>query len=167
MCSVGTLASGASAKITIVVKANAAGTIVNTAVVVGDEPEAGTANNAASATYIATNPFKLPVAKIKLPAIACYGVNASPHSLTVGRHTRLSIVVRTNGPSGKPAQNVKVTISGAGIQIVTAGSNRLGVIRVTITPKKPGIVLIKPAAKRGCGNQRIGAVGAFTPPVTG
>jgi hypothetical protein len=38
---------------------------------------------------------------------------------------------------------------------------------MVLHPKKPGIVLVKPAAYKGCVNPRIGVVGAFTPPVTG
>ena len=53
------------------------------------------------------------------------------------------------------------------ISKVTGATNRLGIARVLVTPSKPGIVLIKPTAKKGCTSQRIGAVGAFTPPVTG
>ena len=91
----------------------------------------------------------------------------TPKSLSVGHGSKLSLLVRANGRNGKPAAGVRVSIKGAGISKVTGATNRLGIARTLVTPSKPGIVLIKPTAKKGCTSQRIGAVGAFTPPVTG
>ena len=42
-----------------------------------------------------------------------------------------------------------------------------GKVTVSLSPKKPGIVLVKPASYKGCTNPRIGVIAAFTPPVTG
>jgi uncharacterized repeat protein (TIGR01451 family) len=159
-CTIGTLAPGASATITLVIKNTSSGGITNTATVVGDQPEANTANNTASATYKAAGPFRP-------PAPSCYSVTVTPKSLSVGHHSKLSLVVRANGRNGKPAKGVKVSIKGAGIAVITGATNKSGLVRTLVTPSKPGIVLIKPTAKKGCTNQRIGAVGAFTPPVTG
>ena len=46
-------------------------------------------------------------------------------------------------------------------------TDKSGHVTINLHPKKPGIVLVKPASYKGCANPRIGVIGAFTPPVTG
>jgi uncharacterized repeat protein (TIGR01451 family) len=60
-CSIGTLANGASAVITITVLPNAAGQVTNTATVTGSEPEPDASNNTATLITVIDNPPPSPV----------------------------------------------------------------------------------------------------------
>jgi hypothetical protein len=60
-----------------------------------------------------------------------------------------------------------VRIHGATLEIVTAPSNGKGLVTRSVRPMKPGIVVFRPVAKKGCRVTRIGVIGVFTPPVTG
>jgi uncharacterized repeat protein (TIGR01451 family) len=157
-CQLGTLAKGASATITILVKPRATGLVTNTATTVGTEAESNTANNTATTTTLVTAPFKPPVVN------ACYAVAVSPHSLTAGKKSMLVLRVKTNG---KPAKGARVLVTGPGIHKTSGPTNGQGVTRMTVKPAKPGILRFQPVAHKGCSAPRIGVIGAFTPPVTG
>jgi uncharacterized repeat protein (TIGR01451 family) len=157
-CRLGTLASGASATITILVKPRATGVVSNTATTVGSESESNTANNTATATTLVTAPFKPPVVN------ACYAVAVSPHQLTAGKRSTLVLRVRTGG---KAARGARVLVTGPGISKVSRPTNSRGVVRMSVRPAKPGILRFQPLAHKGCTAPRIGVIGAFTPPVTG
>jgi uncharacterized repeat protein (TIGR01451 family) len=64
-CSLGTLASGASATISIVARATQAGTLVNRASVTANEPETNLTNNTAQASVTAHGPFTPPKSGVK------------------------------------------------------------------------------------------------------
>jgi len=40
-------------------------------------------------------------------------------------------------------------------------------VKVTVTPKRAGILSFTPVSSKGCANPRLGVTGVFTPPVTG
>jgi uncharacterized repeat protein (TIGR01451 family) len=157
-CRIGTLNRGASATITILVKTAQTGVVTNTATTVGTEAEKNTANNTATTTTLVKGPFRPPV------ATGCYAVAVTPHLLTAGKRSTLVLSVRT---LGKPAKNIRVRVTGPGIKKTSGGTNAQGIVRISLKPPKPGIISFQPVAHRGCAAPRIGAVGAFTPPLTG
>jgi hypothetical protein len=95
---------------------------------------------------------------------ACYAVVVAPKSLTVGSNGKLQLRVTAKN---KAISGVKVRVTGPGILMLSARTNSAGRVTVQLHPKKPGIVLVKPASYKGCTNPRVGVIGAFTPPVTG
>jgi hypothetical protein len=97
-------------------------------------------------------------------ATGCYAVAVTPHLLTAGKRSTLVLSVRT---LGKPAKNIRVRVTGPGIKKTSGGTNAQGIVRISLKPPKPGIISFQPVAHRGCAAPRIGAVGAFTPPLTG
>ncbi|HWD62088.1 MAG TPA: hypothetical protein VG369_06290, partial [Humibacter sp.] len=163
-CQLGALASGASVTITLVTTATTAGTDTNTATVVGNESESNTANNTASALVAVNTPpgvFKPP--KVK-PRVYCAALMVSPKSLFTGRHALLTMKVTKHA---KAVAGIKVRITGAGLLIVTHATNKKGVVKRGVFPKKAGIVTFGPVAQKSCRSARIGVIGVFTPPVTG
>jgi uncharacterized repeat protein (TIGR01451 family) len=183
-CTIGTMNNQQVVTITIVTTATTAGTITNTATVVGDLPETNTANNTSSATITVTSPppppapkppapkpapkpvFKPPVVKPKPKPVPppCYAVVVAPKSLTVGKNGKLNLVVTAKN---KPIVGTKVEVKGPGILVLSNRTDRHGHVTLILHPTKPGIVLVKPASYKGCTNPRIGVIAAFTPPVTG
>ncbi len=163
-CQLGTIADGGSVTITVVTTATTAGTDTNTATVVANEQESNTANNTASASVVINNPpgvFKPP----KPPAPAyCAALMVSPKSLFAGRHAVLTMRVFKHA---KAVAGIKVRINGAGLLIVTHATNKKGVVKRGVLPKKAGIVTFRPVAQKSCRSTRIGVIGVFTPPVTG
>jgi uncharacterized repeat protein (TIGR01451 family) len=159
-CTIGTLAPGASATITVVGKAKAVGVAVNTAVTVSNDPESNTADNSATAVVKITAVAKKK--QVFLPP-TCYSATVTPHQLTVGKRT--TIVVRLG--AGKAAvRGVKVLVRGPGI-LKSGVTDAHGVARITVTPKRSGILRVTVPSHRTCTRPQIGVVGIFTPPVTG
>ena len=166
------MTNGQTATITIAGTARTAGTITNTATVVGNLAETNLANNTSSVTISVTAPtpvkpkpkpiFKPPVVKPTPPP--CYAVVVAPKSLSVGKNGLLKLRVTAKN---KPIVGTKVLITGPGILTLTGRTNAAGEVQITLHPKKAGIVLVKPASYKGCTAPRIGVVAAFTPPVTG
>ena len=156
-CQIGSMANGATVKVTIVTASTATGQIVNTATVVGNEPETNTANNTATAQAQVKGAF-VP------PAPVCTAVGVAPKQLLVGHRNTLRIKVTQKG---KGVEGIRVRIHGATLGIVTAPSNRKGLVTRSVMPMKPGIVVFRPVVKKGCRVTRIGVIGVFTPPVTG
>src|SRR3954470_1413767 len=161
-CQLGTIASGASVTVTVVVKSTATGLVRNTATTVGQEAETNTANNTASTTTLVKGPFKPPVVKPK--PTGCYAVAISPHALSAGRRMTLTLSVHM---LGKPAKGARVRVTGAGVSKVSGPTNAKGIVKMSVKPAKPGILRFQPVAHKGCELPRIGVVGSFTPPVTG
>jgi uncharacterized repeat protein (TIGR01451 family) len=160
-CNLGTVAKGQTVTITLVVTANQAGVLTNTVTVVGKEPESNPANNRDTEQTRVVAPV-VPRAPRKLKLV-CDSFTATPKSLTVGKKS--TIVVRVTA-GGKPAKGRKVVVKGAGIS-KSARTNSKGIARIVVKPRKAGIVTITVPQKLVCGAKRIGAVGAFQPPVTG
>jgi uncharacterized repeat protein (TIGR01451 family) len=158
-CQLGSMAVGTSVTITLVTNPVTTGTLTNTTTVVGNEQETNTANNTATASVV-VNPgvFKPPVVHY------CTALAVSPKQLFVGRHAILTMRVSQHG---KAQAGVRIRIAGSTLSIVTQPSNRQGIVKRAVLPKKAGIVTFKPLAQKGCSNPRIGVIGVFTPPVTG
>jgi uncharacterized repeat protein (TIGR01451 family) len=174
-CSIGTMTNGQKVTITIVVNTTSTGTIVNTATVIGALPETTLTNNTSGTTIDVTEPpvkpapkpvFKPPVVKPAPKPVPppCYAVVVAPKSLTVGKPGTLQLRVTAKN---KAVAGVKIEIKGAGILALSNRTDSAGRVTISLHPKKPGIVLVKPASYKGCANPRIGVIGAFTPPVTG
>jgi hypothetical protein len=68
---------------------------------------------------------------------------------------------------GKAIAGVRVRIKGASLLVVTKPSNKQGLVRQVVHPKKAGIVTFAPVAQQKCRAVRVGVIGVFTPPVTG
>jgi uncharacterized repeat protein (TIGR01451 family) len=154
-CQLGTVAYQEVVVITLVVRPNVAGTISNTAVVVGREAEHNPADNTATEPTVVQGPFT--------PPSVCFGLTVAPRSLTVGHRTIVRVVVRE---AGKPVANVQVVITGRGVT-KRAVTNARGVARFVIRAGNPGILQIRVPTHKTCSRQRIGVLGVFTPPVTG
>ena len=137
------------------VRPNVAGTITNTAVVAGREPEQNPADNTATEPTLVQGAFT--------PPSVCYSLRVTPRSLTVGRHSVVRVTVRE---AGKPVAGVQVVVSGKGVT-KRALTNRNGLATIAFTPARPGILQIRVPTHATCSRQRIGVVGVFTPPVTG
>ncbi len=154
-CQIGTVAYNEVVVITIVVRPNVVGTITNTAVVAGREPEHNPADNMATEPTLVQGAF--------VPPSVCYGLTATPRSLMVGHRTIVRVTVRE---AGKPVAGVQVVISGRGMT-KRARTSKVGVARFVITAGRPGILQIRVPTHATCNRQRIGVLGVFTPPVTG
>jgi uncharacterized repeat protein (TIGR01451 family) len=91
-CTLGAVAQGANATVTIMVRPNVAGTISNTVNVTGAETDTNPANNSASASTTITPAADLVVSK-----------TGTPNPVTAGQNLTYTIAVTNNGPS--PAAN--------------------------------------------------------------
>jgi hypothetical protein len=156
-CNIGTMAAGASVTITVVVTPTATGTILNTVVVVGQQPESNTANNRAEAPTL--------VVGVVTPPTVCSSLSITPRQLQVGK--RSIVVARVRGSDGKPMARARVRLSAPGIA-VTKRTNGQGIARFTVKPRKSGIlrVTVLGSTTSRC-SARSGIVGVFQPPVTG
>ena len=159
-CNLGSLAKGASVAITIVPTASTKGSISNTATVVGNEAETNTANNTATASVVVQGAFTP-----KPPVRYCTAVSVAPkRTIFVGRKTMLTLKVTQNG---KAVSGIRIRIKGPSLSLTTGRSNAKGLVKVTVTPKRAGILSFTPVSSKGCANPRLGVTGVFTPPVTG
>src|SRR5262249_21910986 len=122
-CTVGNLANGANATITIVVTApNNAATITNTATVAGQPTDPNTANNTASATTTVNGSADLSITK------------TVPAAVTTGQQVTYTLSVHNGGPSD--ATGVAVTDAlPAGVGFVSASTgctNASGTVTCTV-----------------------------------
>lgn len=154
-CNIGAVAFNELVSIMIVVRPTNPGTITNTAVVTGSEHEHDPSDNTATATTLVQGAF--------VPPSVCYALTVTPRTLTVGRRTIVSVLVRE---AGKPVKGVRVVITGRGLT-KRANTNANGRARFVIIGRSPGILQIRVPSHATCRTQRIGVLGVFTPPVTG
>ena len=157
-CSLGEVLSGGRATITIVVRPTEAGALLNVATVVGDQSEANTANNRATAPTLVRGPIAPPVA-------SCPTMIVQPRSLSVGQRglVRVLVVEKNRGVSG-----VRILVKGPGLN-KAAFTNSSGRVAISVRPPRTGIVEIRMTNQPSrCSTRRIGVVGVFLPPpVTG
>jgi uncharacterized repeat protein (TIGR01451 family) len=157
-CRLGSMAPGESVTITVRLRTTVVGTVRNTSVVVNDIPETDTANNTSSVTTLVRAPLLPPV------VVPCGSVRVRPISLNVGKPTTVVAVVKDR--RGRPMRGTRVTVRGAGIN-VSGRTNRFGIYRRVVRASRPGIVVISVRSQSVRCLDRVGAVGAFQPPVTG
>jgi uncharacterized repeat protein (TIGR01451 family) len=157
-CSLGSIASGGRAIVTIVVRPSEPGALINTATVVGDEAESNTANNRASAPTLVRGPFRPPVA-------TCPTLTVQQRSLSVGQRSVVRVLVTDKG-RGVPGVRIRITGPGLWKAATTDGRGR---VSITVRPPRAGIAEIKMMNQPNrCSTRRIGVVGVFQPPsVTG
>ena len=106
----GSLADGASATTTVIVSVNSntTGSITNTAVVRGNQPDPNLANNTSTVTTPVTSEADLAIVK-----------SATPSPVDVGKQLTYTLTTTNNGPSG--ATGVTVTdVLPAGVSYVSA-----------------------------------------------
>lgn len=109
--------------------------------------------------------FKPPAVKVKAqPLPPCYTIAVGRTNLTAGKPG--AVALRVTG-HGKPIPGVRLSAKGAGIQILSGRTSTSGQVRLSVHPRKPGILSFRAAAHKSCNSARVGVVGAFTPPVTG
>jgi uncharacterized repeat protein (TIGR01451 family) len=154
-CNLGTVPTGSTVTITLVVRPTVTGLITNTATVVGKEPESNTANNQATATTRVPAPVRRATKVIR-----CDRFTVASGTLRVGK--RAAVVVRVTS-AGKPAKGRKVVVRGAGI-VKTGRTNARGVARIVVTARRPGIVRVTVQQKLTCGAKQIAVLGAIKHP---
>jgi len=76
------------------------------------------------------------------------------------------VVTVTVRNRGRLVRNARVLIAGAGIN-ASGRSAANGKAKITVTPKRLGIVRLRVAGQTSCAAKRVGVVGSFRPPVTG
>ena len=154
-CNLGTVPTGSTVTITLVVRPTVTGLITNTATVVGKEPESNTANNQATATTRVPAPVRRAT-----KVLVCDRFSVSPGTLRVGK--RATIVARVTS-AGKPVKGRKVVVRGAGI-VKTVRTNGRGVARIVVTARRPGIVRVTVPQKLRCGGKQLAVLGAIKRP---
>jgi uncharacterized repeat protein (TIGR01451 family) len=154
-CNLGTVPTGSTVTITLVVRPTVTGLITNTATVIGKEPESNTANNQATATTRVPAPVRR-VTKV----LRCDRFTVAPGILRVGK--RATVVVRVTS-AGKPAKGRKVVVRGAGI-VKTGRTNARGVARIVVTAQRPGIVRVTVPQELTCGGKQLAVLGAVKRP---
>jgi uncharacterized repeat protein (TIGR01451 family) len=111
-CSLGTIASGGSATVALVLNANTIGTITSNATV-GDASasDPNTANNNSSA-----NITVLPASDLGVT------VSDSPDPVIGGSNVTYTITTTNNGPDTSPGSTVNLTLNGGGTIVSTTGA---------------------------------------------
>jgi uncharacterized repeat protein (TIGR01451 family) len=157
-CSLGEILSGGRATITVIVRPTETGVLLNTATVVGDQSEANTANNRATAPTLVRGPIAPPVA-------SCPAFQVQPRSLSVGKRGVVKVIVTDKG---RGVSGVRILVKGPGLN-KAAFTNGSGRVAISVRPPRTGIVEIRMTNQPArCSTRRIGVVGVFLPPpVTG
>jgi len=171
----GALAPGQSFQVVITGTAKQTGTSTNISTVsASGGAETNLANNTASAAVVVLapstppqpraqpKPKPKPTAKVK-PAV-CTTMDILQEVVRAGNNTTLTIRIASVGKS--PA-GTKILLVGPGIRkVVTAGAR--GTVSTTIRASRPGLITATVRGPKGCVSaDRVGAIGALTPPVTG
>ncbi len=174
-CSLGTLGPGVERSIGLSARVTQTGTFVNSATATGNSKDTNGANNTDDATTLVTAPATPPAAPAPTPKPAqkpkpkphvaiCRVLEVTPGMVKANGNRQLVLAKVTS--SRNPVQGVAVRFSGKGLSKVVM-TNAQGVARLTITPRKAGIMFVKITSAKACNTARIGVIGAFEPPVTG
>jgi uncharacterized repeat protein (TIGR01451 family) len=175
-CTLGTLGPGVERTIGLSARVTQSGTFVNSATGTGDGKDTNGANNTDDASTLvtapATPPAAAPTPKPKpRPTVTpkphvsiCRVLKVTPGMVKANGNRQLVVAKVTH--SRNPVQGVAVRFSGKGLSAVVR-TNEQGIARLTITPRKAGIMVVKITSAKACNTSRIGVVGAFEPPVTG
>ena len=141
-CSLGRLAPGGSATITIVTQATEAGVVLNVVRVHSEEQESNYANNTASALARVTEAH-VEAAHVAVLA-SCRTLVAAPTQLRAGSTSVVLATARNH--AGRPIANLPVSALGAGVTHRTK-TNAQGVARLMLAPPRQGVVLLSPSAR--------------------
>jgi uncharacterized repeat protein (TIGR01451 family) len=144
-CSFGSLNAGATATVTIVVRVDQAGTIVNTAGVSTTVADPNVGNNqVATAVTTAQGPFT-PPAVPEVPVATGCGLTTGTATVFAG--VRSVLTIRARFDDGSARAGVALTLRGAG-KTQSARTDAKGIARFTVLPKQAGRITIRGA---GCG----------------
>jgi hypothetical protein len=77
----------------------------------------------------------------------------------------MTLRIRVIGDNGRGMANRRVTVRGAGVT-ASGRTNRTGIARIAIRPRRSGIVQIRVQGQSGCA-ARLGVAGITRPPLTG
>ena len=179
-CSLGTLGPGVERTIGLSARVTQTGTYVNSATGTGDGKDTNGANNTDDASTLVTAPVTPPTTTPKPPVTAKPAAKPTPIPTPTPNICRVLRVtpgmVKANGKaqivlarvtrSRNPVAGVAVRFTGTGLAKVVM-TNKQGVARLSLTPGKAGIMLVKITSAKACNTARIGVIGAFEPPVTG
>jgi uncharacterized repeat protein (TIGR01451 family) len=138
-CSLGSLGPGVERTIQLSARVAQTGTYVNWATATGDGKDTNGVN-------------------------ICRVLKVTPGMVKANGNRQLVVAKVTQ--SRNPVRGVAVRFSGKGLRTVVR-TNAQGVARVSIAPRKAGIMLVKITSAKACNTARIGVIGAFEPPVTG
>jgi hypothetical protein len=143
--------------VTVTVRPVRPGALINTATVVGDEPESNTRNNRSSAPTLVRGPFQ--------PPVVCPELTVSTRSLSVGKRGTIRVLVTERG---RGARGVRVLVAGPGLRKAATTDGR-GRAAISVRPPRTGILEVRMTNRpASCQSRRIGVVGVFQPPsVTG
>jgi uncharacterized repeat protein (TIGR01451 family) len=150
-CALGTLAPGASATISAVIRGNVIGARVNVVEVAAAEADPDTTDNVASALVHVVG------------ASQCARLRLSKRTTVPGRTITLSATARS--PHSAPVWGLNVIARGAGVT-KTVRTNVDGVASFRITPTRPGIMLVAVPGHNSC-QTGFGVLGAVATSVSG
>jgi uncharacterized repeat protein (TIGR01451 family) len=172
-CSLGTLGPGVERVIGLSARVTQTGTYVNCATGTGDGKDTNGANNRACASTLVTAPVTPPTTTPKPPVTKpkpkprvniCRVLKVTPSMVKANGEQQFVLAKVTR--SRNAVAGVAVRFTGTGLAKVVK-TNRQGIARLSLTPSKAGIMLVKITSAKACNSARIGVVGVFEPPVTG
>jgi uncharacterized repeat protein (TIGR01451 family) len=174
-CSLGTLGPGVERVIGLSARVTGTGTYVNCATATGDGKDTNGANNRACASTLVTAPVTPPTTTPKPPVKPkpkpkpkpldiCRVLKVTPSMVKANGSRQIVLAKVTRSKTG--VAGVAVRFTGTGLAKVVK-TNGQGIARLSLTPSKAGIMLVKITSAKACNSARIGVVGVFEPPVTG
>ncbi len=144
-CAFGTLALNETVTVTIVVRVDVAGTIVNTAGVSTSVADPNVQNNQVATSVTTSVGAFTPPAVPEVPVATGCGLTSGSASVFAG--VRSTITVRARYDDGSARAGVAVTLRGAG-KAQTKRTGADGIARFTVLPKQASRITIRGA---GCG----------------
>lgn len=170
-CNLGSMGYGVQTLISWTATVSVTGTIVNTATTTGSGgADRVPANNVDDARTLVVAPVTPPKPKPKVtpkhhkPPVVCATLGVAQRMLKA--NAQRQIITAAVEAAKKPVVDALVSIAGPGIKL-SVRTNRQGIAKVVVKPKKAGIVRVSLKGVKACNTQRIGVVGVFEPPVTG